>query len=222
MNIEELLDGLLHKVYGKEVRQGFVDSLRQCYKDATGNPESVAAVVEDNKKMRELIDQAAVATIEEGEIEDLPINTINDDETGKKSTWSSEKILDSTVQNVIDYQDVFDNATTVKKMAFDIGNKIGVELYYVNPSHYNGSIAANDRIGFPFTTEKCYSHQPFIFTSVIGVSQTPDGIYGDITASVSNISKKSENYYDFYVYLSNASATGKKPGAFVLCVGQLA
>lgn len=222
MDIEELLDSLLHKVYGKEVRQGFVDSIRQCYKDATGNPESVAAVVEDNKKMRELIDQAAVATIEEGEIEDLPINTINDDEIGEKSTWSSEKILDSTVQNVIDYQDVFDNATTVKKMAFDIGNKIGVELYYINPSHYNGSIAANDKLGFPFTTEKSYKHPPFILASVNGVSQTADGIYGDITASVTNISKKSEDYYDFYVYLSNASATAKKPGAFVLCVGQLA
>lgn len=95
MNIEELLDSLLHKVYGKEVRQGFVDSIRQCYKDATGNPESVAAVVK-------LLNDTPYTTYEEGESSDLPIHAINDDETSLDSTWSSEKIntkLDEVFQS---------------------------------------------------------------------------------------------------------------------------
>lgn len=53
MKIEELLNNVLHKIYGKEVRQSFVDAIRQCYKDATGHPESVAGVIEENKNLKQ-------------------------------------------------------------------------------------------------------------------------------------------------------------------------
>lgn len=83
--IQELLDNLLHKKLGRDVRQSIHDSIEQCYKDATGHPESVAAVVE-------LLDKTPYMTVEEGESADLPIHTINDGEISETSTWSSEKI----------------------------------------------------------------------------------------------------------------------------------
>lgn len=116
MKIEELLNNVLHKIYGKEVRQSFVDAIRQCYKDATGHPDSVAAVIKENKEMQEHLDNTPYMTVEEGEAEDLPIHTINDDEIGVASTWSSEKINGKI-------QEVFQSASNGKsKLAAAIGN----------------------------------------------------------------------------------------------------
>ena len=94
MKIEELLEDLLHKIYGKEVRQSFVDAIRQCYNDATGHPESVSAVVKENDKMKKLLENTPYCEYEEGSFEDmeLPINTINDDAISAFSTYSSRKI----------------------------------------------------------------------------------------------------------------------------------
>ena len=90
MKITELLDNILHKRYGREVRQSFVDAIKQCYDDATGHPESVAAVVEENKKRQEQLDNTPYTIMGEGEELDLPVYTINDAETSTASTWSSE------------------------------------------------------------------------------------------------------------------------------------
>ena len=51
--IQELLDNLLHKKLGRDVRQSIHDSIEQCYKDATGHPESVAGVIEENKNLKQ-------------------------------------------------------------------------------------------------------------------------------------------------------------------------
>lgn len=116
MKIEELLNNVLHKIYGKEVRQSFVDAIRQCYKDATGHPDSVAAVIKENKEMQKHLDNTPYMTVEEGELADLPVHTINDDEIGVASTWSSEKINGKI-------QEVFQNASNGKsKLAAAIGN----------------------------------------------------------------------------------------------------
>ena len=109
MKITELLDNILHKRYGRDVRQSFVDAIKQCYDDATGNPESVAAAMAE-------LDKTPYAEIVEGEVEDLPVHTINDNETSTASTWSSEKINTKI-------QEVFQNASDGKsKLAAVIGN----------------------------------------------------------------------------------------------------
>ena len=114
--IQELLDNLLHKKLGRDVRQNIHDSIEQCYKDATGHPDSVAAVIKENKEMQEHLDNTPYMTVEEGEDEDLPIHTINDDEIGVASTWSSEKINGKI-------QEVFQNASNGKStLATAIGN----------------------------------------------------------------------------------------------------
>lgn len=114
--IQELLDNLLHKKLGRDVRQSIHDSIEQCYKDATGHPDSVAAVIKENKEMQEHLDNTPYMTVEEWESEDLPVHTINDDEIGVASTWSSEKINGKI-------QEVFQNASNGKnKLATAIGN----------------------------------------------------------------------------------------------------
>lgn len=93
--IQNFLDYLLHAEFGKDVRQGIHDSIKQCYDDATGNPESVAAVVEQNDKMKELLENTPYTTVEsDGEFE-LPVHTINDNKISDDSTWSSKKIIDA-------------------------------------------------------------------------------------------------------------------------------
>lgn len=51
--IEDCLNKIKTAIYGKEVRQSFVDAIKQCYKDATGHPESVAAVVDEIENVKQ-------------------------------------------------------------------------------------------------------------------------------------------------------------------------
>ena len=45
-SIYDLLAQIKNAVYGKDVRDAIHDSIEQCYKDATGNPDSVSALIE--------------------------------------------------------------------------------------------------------------------------------------------------------------------------------
>lgn len=128
MKIMELLDNILHKRYGREVRQSFVDAIKQCYEDATGHPDSVAAVIKENKEMQEHLDNTPYMTMEEGAAEDLPIHTINDNETSAASTWSSEKINSLLMSEWQSYPSIVDslkssfNEDTYKVCMKFIGN----------------------------------------------------------------------------------------------------
>ena len=73
--IQELLDNLLHKKLGRDVRQSIHDSIEQCYKDATGHPESVAGVIEENKNMQKQLD-SNINTIN-GRIDTILTGTVN-------------------------------------------------------------------------------------------------------------------------------------------------
>ena len=241
MKITELLDNILHKRYGKDVRQNIHDAIKQCYDDATGNPDSVAKVVD-------ILNKTPRTTGEEYEELELPVHTINDSATNTTSTWSSEKtskeikavisdkkidtalvwssektsseIIQNT-RNVTDFKS-YDNNIKIQYEAFELGKKIGVELYHMDYDYYSGSISKNERYGIALSTRKKYSHAPFFFVSVSGVSEANDGVYGDISASVSGVKENTDKTYDFYVYLSNASTVAKKPGVYVMCLGMIA
>lgn len=91
--IQTFLEKIKTAIYGEEVRGSIHDAIEQCYKDATGNPESVAAVVEQNDQMADLLENTPYTTaIEDTDIYELPVHTIRDDVTTGTSTWSSEKI----------------------------------------------------------------------------------------------------------------------------------
>lgn len=90
--IQDFLKSLLTAKLGRDVRQGIHDSIEQCYKDATGHPESVAAVVKDNEDIKKLVEETPYCECTEDEAMELPIHTINDDIVSDSSTWSSQKI----------------------------------------------------------------------------------------------------------------------------------
>lgn len=46
-NIYELLEQINSAIYGEDVRESIHDAIEQCYEDATGNPNSLSAVLEN-------------------------------------------------------------------------------------------------------------------------------------------------------------------------------
>lgn len=54
--INEYLKKIKEAVYGEEVRSSIHDAIEQCYKDATGHPESVAATVGEINKISSNLD----------------------------------------------------------------------------------------------------------------------------------------------------------------------
>lgn len=95
MNIQEALSNIMKAVLGKDVRQSIHDGIEQCYKDATGHPDSVAAVVKENQDMMDLLEKTPYTTMEEEDEMVLPVHTINDDTCDTTSTWSSKKMSDT-------------------------------------------------------------------------------------------------------------------------------
>lgn len=93
--ILELLDNLLHKKLGRDVRQSIHDSIEQCYKDATGHPESVAGVIEENKNMQKQLD-SNINTIN-GRIDTILTGTVN---TTKLVTVHSATIRNNSASDL--------------------------------------------------------------------------------------------------------------------------
>lgn len=60
-NINDYLDYISTANYGSDVREAIVSSIRECYKDATGHPDSVAALVQEYIDREEKIDGAVTA-----------------------------------------------------------------------------------------------------------------------------------------------------------------
>ena len=72
--IQNFLEKIKTAIYGEEVRGSIHDAIEQCYKDATGHPDSVAAVVEQNDQMADLLKNTPYTTaIEDTDVYELPI-----------------------------------------------------------------------------------------------------------------------------------------------------
>ena len=57
-SISTFLDNISSAKYGDDVRDSIIGALQQCYADATGNPDSVAAVIEDYRLSKDGISTA--------------------------------------------------------------------------------------------------------------------------------------------------------------------
>ena len=65
-NVMEILAKIKTAIYGKDVRQSIYDAILQCYKDATGNPESIAAHTGDTDNPHNVTaDQVGLGTAAE-------------------------------------------------------------------------------------------------------------------------------------------------------------
>lgn len=65
-NVMEILGRIKTAIYGRDVRQSIYDAILQCYNDATGNPESIAAHTGDtNNPHNVTAEQVGLANAEE-------------------------------------------------------------------------------------------------------------------------------------------------------------
>lgn len=74
--INDLLKKIKEAIYGEEVRSSIHDAIEQCYKDATGHPESVAATVKEIGEVsanlsKETADRKAEVSTERKRIDNL-------------------------------------------------------------------------------------------------------------------------------------------------------
>ena len=121
--VQKYLDKIKNAIYGREVRQSIVDAIDQCYKDATGNPESIAAMVDEFDGMKEEIQK---------EVDNLDLK--------------AQEIIDT--QKIVNMQNlgVVPNSTEAQNEKINEILATGGRHYYLPAGNYiiNDSIVLHD------------------------------------------------------------------------------
>lgn len=148
--INDLLKKIKEAIYGEEVRNSIHDAIEQCYKDATGHPDSVAATVKEIGEVsanlsKETADRKAEANTERKRIDNLIANgTAQTQEIGKKiiqdSSISSSGIVLKGLTNNNYYYKLFEESRSIDSEFCTITNQQGKYtakllkpgLYYMN------------------------------------------------------------------------------------------
>lgn len=136
--INDLLKKIKEAIYGEEVRNSIHDAIEQCYKDATGHPESVAATV---KEIREV---SANLSTERKRIDNLiATGTAQTQEVGKTIATTSQG--SKTKINFSDSNAIYTSAFDTVKISDSLFARIDEDdgsplqilkegLYYLNAS----------------------------------------------------------------------------------------
>ena len=116
--INEYLKKIKEAIYGEEVRNSIHDAIEQCYKDATGHPESVAATVKEIREVsanlsKETADRKAEVNTERKRIDNLIASgTAQTQEIGKTvlctSSGGTSVTLKYLAGNIV-YDKMFNN-----------------------------------------------------------------------------------------------------------------
>lgn len=148
--INDLLKKIKEAIYGEEVRNSIHDAIEQCYKDATGHPESVAATVKEIGEVsanlsKETTDRKAEVSTERKRIDNLiATGTAQTQEIGKKiiqdSSISSSGIVLKGLTNNNYYYKLFEESGSIDSEFCTITNQQGKYtakllkpgLYYMN------------------------------------------------------------------------------------------
>lgn len=136
--INEYLKKIKEAIYGEEVRSSIHDAIEQCYKDATGHPESVAATV------KEIGEVSANLSTERKRIDNLiATGTAQTQEVGKTiatTSQGSKTKINFSDSNVI-YTSAFDTVkisdSLFARIDEDDGSPLQIlkeGLYYLNAS----------------------------------------------------------------------------------------
>ncbi len=121
--ISNYLKKIKEAIYGEEVRSSIHDAIEQCYKDATGHPDSVAAVVLGLSK--EIVERKTDVDTERKRIDNLiAAGTAQTQEIGKTilstsingtsvamSYLAADVVYDKMFNNVLSKDDDFYNNT---------------------------------------------------------------------------------------------------------------
>lgn len=148
--INDLLKRIKEAIYGEEVRGSIYDAIEQCYKDAVGHPESVAATVKEIGEVsanlsKETADRKAEVSTERKRIDNLiATGTAQTQEIGKKiiqdSSISSSGIVLKGLTNNNYYYKLFEESRSIDSEFCTITNQQGKYtakllkpgLYYMN------------------------------------------------------------------------------------------
>lgn len=218
--IQELLDNLLHKKLGRDVRQSIHDSIEQCYKDATGHPESVAGVIEENKSMQKQLD-SNINTIN-GRIDTILTGTVN---TTKLVTVHSATIRNNsasdltfkisskdndTLKSIKDKSPTVINANVIAK-ALD-----GVAINGASiPSSYNVESTNDEYVITVYSGSSSVVGQ-YVFMAVVTIA------YEDIATDISSAELKDVRAgADGTVYKSAGEAVRQQIGSLKESLGNV-
>lgn len=117
--INDLLKKIKEAIYGEEVRNSIHDAIEQCYKDATGHPESVAAAVKEIGEVsanlsKETADRKTEVNTERKRIDNLIAN-------GTAQTQEIGKVIATTSENGATIaMDYLSEEVTCKKVFTDV------------------------------------------------------------------------------------------------------
>lgn len=138
--ITDILNTIKNARKGKDMRQAIYDGIKQCYNDATGHPESVAAAVKEIGKVsanlsKETADRKAEVNTERKRIDNLiATGTAQTQEIGKTivqtGTSSSYMNIDYLTSDKY-YSGLFDGITSKDTDFFYIPSKSGSGADYV-------------------------------------------------------------------------------------------
>ena len=204
----------------KKSDKSFVDAIRQCYKDATGHPESVAGVIEENKNMKKELD-SNINTIN-GRIDTILTGTVN---TTKLVTVHSATIRNNsasdltfkisskdneTLKSIKDKSPTVINANVIAKALDGVAiNGKGI------PSSYNVESTNDEYVITVYSGSSSVVGQ-YVFMAVVTIA------YEDIATDISSAELKDVRAgADGTVYKSAGEAVRQQIGSLKESLGNV-
>ena len=129
--ISNYLKKIKEAIYGEEVRSSIHDAIEQCYKDATGHPDSVAATVKEIGEVSKRIDNLiATGTAQSQEVGKTIATTSQGSKT--KITFSDSNVIYTSAFDTVKISD-----SLFARIDEDDGSPLQIlkeGLYYLNAS----------------------------------------------------------------------------------------
>ena len=210
--ISDYIEQIRSATYGEEVRGSIVSALEQCYADATGNPESVAALTE---KVNNLVAQGYVTSAElEEAIAGVQTDGINR-QTGTlvvsaSSFYQKPATVTITSPNIINNPARVTGAILCVAEGFSAGDSVTAEGFSAGDSV---TISA-DILSASEVTEACFYVMVYDDTFDVGSRLYGETLSGATTSEFSRLNwtiKIDERYTTAkYIYLALRSPTVDK------------
>lgn len=177
--IQDLLNKLASVRYGRDMRQTIIDAIKQCYEDATGNPDSISAAVE---KVSELTTKVTNLTTRTSALESAN-NAHNEFEQDTEEELSAIKtdvtnLKNSTEKKELSIESDFSAGTYGCKgvYATKINGRVFVDFSVIKTDAWNGDAALIATIPTGWRPKGLeYLIVPTAGARIARISVSPDG-----------------------------------------------